>query len=570
MTVGANGPASFAFRFARALLAATIPSAMRRAILFSCLSVTAAALAWACSSNNNTQPPASDAGDDSTADDSGIDGGSVLPPVDSGPMTACTLKDMTDPVALCQQGQVLQNELENAYAKGVGVAPSWDSVTAAPGSPHAWQDDVGFASSIASYHCSSAFYGDSQVTPELDAVLPDLAKVIEKELPQAPDGYDGEIYFRLRNAEAGFYYVNDNTDAEAIAALADAFGRNLQAKYAQTVTWIAVGSGGDAGAGDAGAGDGGAVDAGGGTMVTSALLGTPGGNGAVAYAPAQSVMAAAALLDMARLHATDADAGADPATWAATAYSTLDYVWQRARDTKTGLFYQQLVTSSDPGHDALGQGTPSADALLTDVQAAVVLGLTRAQDLAGKLPSFGDAGPVAPDPTAYLNEAGAIGDALEAAGLLDGDATYTPDAGAPTPGAYMEGLIPSASADMTNVTTLGTAFLLGGLHRVVAGNGWDLARRLGQMRAALLQVQPGHTSLFTVVTDDGGYPIQQDYLRAASKSWGFAVTFGADGGAGGQEPGATSYRADATAAMVEGLTQLWYGRQNAPSQPCSN
>jgi hypothetical protein len=549
---------------------------MRRAVALSCLcAAAAAALAWACGGGNDHSPlAASDAGADSTGDDAQGDV-QQPPPFDSGPTQSCHLQDGTDPVALCTEKQVLKYELVGAYTKGQGVAPSWDSATGQPGSPHAWQDDVGFASSIASYHCSAAYYGDTELTPQLDAALVDLAQVIQRELPQAPDGYDGEIYFRLRNAAAGLFYVNDDADAQAIAALADAFGRNLQTRYAQTVTWTAGGSGaGDAGAGDAaaadaGAGDATAADAGGGQTTTSTLIGAPAGNGQVVYAPAQSIMAAAALLDMAVRHANDADAGGDPLTWAQTAFSTLTYVWARGRDTTTGLFYQQLVTSSDPGHDALGQGTPTADALLTDVQATAILGLARAQDLAAGLPSFGDGGvdAGAPPSTAYLLEGARLADALEAASLWNGPTTFDLDAGAPPPGAYMEGVVASTGVKLTNVTTLGTAFLLGAMHRVATEAGWDLYPRLGQMRAALLDEQPAHSSLYSVVTDmSTGYPIQTDYLRAASRSWGFATAFVPDGGAGGQEPGATSYRADAAAAMVEGLMQLWLGRQNAP--PC--
>jgi hypothetical protein len=64
-----------------------------------------------------------------------------------------------------------------------------------------------------------------------------------------------------------------------------------------------------------------------------------------------------------------------------------------------------------------------------------------------------------------------------------------------------------------------------------------------------------------------GNPVQTDYLRASSKDFHYATVFSPDGGIGGQEPDATSYRADAVAAVIEGLTQLWRGTPSV--QPCS-
>jgi hypothetical protein len=132
----------------------------------------------------------------------------------------------------------------------------------------------------------------------------------------------------------------------------------------------------------------------------------------------------------------------------------------------------------------------------------------------------------------------------------------------------MEGLIPSSGVKMTNMTTLSAAFLMGGLDRVVAVTGWDNVVQVGQMHNALLQVQPANSSLYSVVTDTNNFPIQSDYLRAASQTWGYAISFLPDGGDAGTEPGAASYRADAAAAMVEGFQLRWRRRPNAP--PCGN
>jgi hypothetical protein len=281
----------------------------------------------------------------------------------------------------------------------------------------------------------------------------------------------------------------------------------------------------------------------------------------VAYSPSSTVMAAAALLDMANLRASVADAGA-AATWASTAQQVLYYVLARGRDPVTGLFYQSLVTSDDPDHDAVGPGTPTDDSMLTETQAWIVLGLARAQDLlatfqaTGGNDAGGSDGSVAVQPV-YWTAGDDLAGAVTNAGLFDG--TPTPSA-PPPPGALMEGLILSGQQLLTDKTTVGNAIMLGGFHRVVIGEGSTLSYQLGEMRAALTQLQPANSSLLSVVTDAGD-PIQQSFLRAASKGFGYAVAYspGGDGGGEGPEVGATNYRSDAVHAMIEGITQIWYG-----------
>jgi len=512
-------------------------SVMRKLLLplLATLPALGLGLAGACGSNNAAPPPSSDDASPEASDD-GADAFESTPGPDAAQMN-CTLADTTDPVALCIPQKIILRSIveDKIYVKGQGLPASWDSTTGLGNNDHSWQADLGFASSIASYHCSSEVYGDNEVTPELDALLPDVAGVLEAELPTAPPGYDGEVYFRLRNAAAGLFYVNDNADAQKLAQLAESYGQAIEATYAQSVA----------------AGDGGA---------SSIVLGTPAGGGAVAYAPAQVVMGAAALLDMAARHALDADAGTNPATWEATALGALDYVWNRARDPVTGLFYQSLVTSGDPMHDALGAGVPTNDALLTDVQGPIVLGLARVQDLVTTLQNAGDAGMDAETLPAnvYWNEANTIVTAMNAAGLWDG---ATP----PNPGAFFEGLLPAANAVLTDKPVLGNAMLLGGFHRVSVGIGSTLAPLLGSIKQALMQQQPDNSSLFSVVAGGAG---QDSFLRASSSDWHFALAFGVDGGAGGQEPGATQYRAEAVADAIEGLTQIWHGRSNPPQ--CGN
>jgi hypothetical protein len=346
--------------------------------------------------------------------------------------------------------------------------------------------------------------------------------------------YDGEIYFRLRWAQAAYSLVSQTT-AATLQAIADAYGAGLAAQA------YPVAPSGDSGS------PGGTV------------IGVLDGDGTVTYAPAQSVMAAAALLDMAVVHAGD-DAGASQA-WASTAAQVLAYVLARGMDPTSGLFYQSLVTSGDPGHDAPVGGMPTSDTMLTETQAWIDLGLARAQDLADTLQQQqGDAGAAGPadgavvPPEAYLGIGATLETAMTAAGLFDG--TTNPPS-SPPPGAFMEGLVLSSGAVLTDKTTIGNAILLGGLNRIVVGGGASTGYALGELRSALVQFTPAHSSLFTIVTDSTGQPEQQAYLRAGSKGFGYALAYPTD--AGTPEPGSTNYRSDAVHAMVEGLTQLWHG-----------
>ncbi len=532
-------------------------------------------LLWfGCGSSGSAGAPEAGA-DGSLGADAGGDGGGmdspVVPPPD-GAVERCQLFDGTDPVALCLQKIVLGNQLLGAYAKGRGVAPAWDAITGAAGAGHSWRDDVGFAASVGSFHCSAVAYGDTQLAPRLDAVLPDLGATIAAELTSAPSGYDGEDYFRLQAASTGFDYANDTSDSATVAGLAEAFGRNLQTVYAQTVTWIPTAGGagtdgGDAGlGGEASADDAGTVEAAAPPGVTSTILGSPDGQGHVVYAPAQALMGAAALLDLAVRHAGEPDAGADVATWTATAVSTADYVWARGRDPVTGLFYERVVTNDLPGHDTPASTDPrGVDVLLADVQGEAVLALARLQDAYGTLQTGDDAGLDASAVVAqsrFAREALALGQALVDGGLFDGTMTPPP---APPAGAFLEALLPATGAVEPNLTTTSNAWILGGLHRAALTEPTHTSDIvLGQLHAALTQQVPAHSSLFTVVVDPkSGSLIQTDYLRAASSAFGYATTFGVDAGDGGPgtpEPGATSYRSDAIAATIEALTQLWRTR----------
>jgi hypothetical protein len=552
---------------------------MRKPLTLAWTSLACLGLAWACGSNSaSAPPPAPDAASEGGDDAASLPDNYVIPSPD-GPVTHCTLGDMTDPVKLCVEKALLQAELQYAYTSGTGVATFWDSVTSTP-SGHSAADDVALANAIWHYACSAQQYGDTDLAGTLAATQQDLAKVIESELAPAPDAYDGEVYFQLRGAEAGYYFANDTTNAVKLAELADNYGRAIQTQYAHTVPVYPPVTGGDAGseAGDAAAGGApgdattadGAVDAGGGSSDAGAapgvIIGVPSGAG-FEYKPAQVVTAAAALLDMAVLHAKDPDAGADPATWQATAVAALDYVWRRGRDPSTGLFYQSLVTSGDPDHDSLGMGTPTDDALLTDVQASIVLGLGRAQERFNALTSAADAGADADSLPAsnYLQQADDLIAALIAAKLWDGLPSPGMD-----PGAFFEGLIPPAPGGspviLTDKTTFGNAYLLAGMVRILAGSTSANGYILGHLIAAFVQQMPANTSLLTAVTDSQGRVVQQGYLRATSRDFSLSVSYSLDGGSAGLEPRASSYRTAALAEMIEGFTQRWRERVNPP--PC--
>jgi hypothetical protein len=471
----------------------------------------------------------------------------VIPTPDA-PAIHCALGDQTDPVLLCMEKELLRVELENAYTPGRGLASTFDSATGAT-SGHSWQDDLGLASTISSYQCSAGYYGDEELDGTLATIRADLARVLTAELPKAPDAYDGEVYFRLRNAATGYYEVNETANARRLAQLADDYGRAIQTTYAHAVPALA--------SGDADGGSGGGVDGG----APSVILGVPGGAG-IAYEPAQVAMGAAALLDMATLHA--GDAGAEPAVWQQTAIQALSYIWRRARDPVTGLFYQSLVTSGDPDHDALASAQPASDALLTDVQATIIMGLARAQERFNALAAAGGAGADAgaSQPTsAYLKQADTIVGALLTANLWDG--ALSPGA---APGAFFEGLLPSVGAALTNKTTLGNAYLLGGVVRILTGSSTNNAFVDGHLIAAFVQSTAPHTNFLSALTNAQDQVVQQGYLRATSRDFGLAVAFAPDGGPDGQEPGATNYRTDALAAVIEGFVQRWRERPNPP--PC--
>lgn len=530
---------------------------MRSRIILGFAPPALVALAWACGNDGSPAVIVGDAGPDVSlgGDDSSFtpDGG-TLPDVVS---SKCKLDDKTDPVSLCVQQQIIGFELQYAYSTGHGVAPGWSSASPyAAVSGHDWHDDLGLAGSLGAYLCNAQVYGNNTSSAAVNAALTDLGGVLVPELQQSPPtGYDGEIYFRLRWAQAAYNYGGD-PNAATLAAMADAYGAALAAQ-AYTVAPSGGGSGGDGGAD--GGGDGGS----GGGSPGGVVIGTKNADGSVSYAPTQAVMAAAALLDLANLQTGTPDAG-PVQSWAATAQQVIAYVLARGRDPVTGLFYQSLTTSSDPGHDAVGPGAPTNDTMLSETQAWVLLGLARAQDLLTQYQSALDGGVPdtgAVDTAPYWTAGNALAAAMTTAGLFDGNPS-PPPAPAPFPvGAFMEGLVLSGSQMLTDKPTIANAVMLGGFHRVAQGQGSPLLYERPETVLALTQQEPAGSSFLTVVTDSNGSPDQQSFLRATSKGFGYAVAVapGSEGGGQGEEQGARNYRSDAVHAVMEGLTQLWHG-----------
>jgi len=384
-----------------------------------------------------------------------------------------------------------------------------------------------------------------------------------------------------------------------MSAAAEAYVQNLLGHFVWTVPYTPPPPG-DGGVGEAGASDAGASDAGSGADAgpgTSYVIGTHNADGSVSYQPGQAVMAAAALLDMANRYAGSHDAGSAPAQWEAVGTQVLAYLWNRARDPVTGMFYQALVTSSAPGHDTLASSGYyySPDNLLTDVQGQVILGLARAQAAAAPL-VLGDGG-VGPDGSfltgpAYGAEAEQLAVSLTCLSPTLGascspsifDGVYLDPANPPSvipPAAFMEGYIPSTGLLLTDKTTIGNALVFGGTARASSlGAGtpcvgvFCLSWENAQIRWALSASQangepwsPGQ-NLMSAVVSSMNQVVQLSYLRATSRAYSWATGYVLDGGpdasASGTQNGAMNYPTAATAAMVEGLTQLWYGRQNPP------
>ncbi len=286
-----------------------------------------------------------------------------------------------------------------------------------------------------------------------------------------------------------------------------------------------------------------------------AVLGTPvsgdAGSG-IAYAPADAATGALALIDLAVRHASDDPA--DAAAWQSAAALVLEHLDARARDTATGLYFAALVTSADPGHDALAPATPSgppADALLTDVNARIALALLRAQELANT-PTMASAIPsVAALPLEARAEAllAALDDTPQS--LWDASGGPSDGDGGTLGAGYFEGWVPSLSQLLTDKPTRANALAMAALNdAIVMGNGPDLRHAIA-LRTLVADMTMANAGFMTVVDNQTGY-----FLTAPS---GFAFQSDDAGIDAGADPRQKSYFSIANTGAVEGLSELWIG-----------
>jgi hypothetical protein len=250
---------------------------------------------------------------------------------------------------------------------------------------------------------------------------------------------------------------------------------------------------------------------------------------------------------MAVRHASTEPANA--AAWQQAAASALAYLHARARDPNTGLYFASLVTSSDPGHDALApasSGGPPADALLTQVAGRVALALTRIQGLLVQ-PGSQNAALLPTLATLPIEQrAEDLLAALDAPHLWD-TSGGNPDGDGGTIGSgYFTGYVPSTQQLLTEKSTRDNALVMAALHRATIQGVPANGIRVGEIRALLSSTKNPNTGLITVVLGQNGYFLQVPPT--------FSFT-GADAGA----PRVKSYFASADADAIEGLSELWVG-----------
>lgn len=517
-------------------------SFLRRASSVALLSCVTCVLAG-CSNGDSSASPADSAVD--TFDeafahpDTPFDGG---PSPDVAPVKHCTLDNGTDPVALCTQKFVFQQWHDVAVIKSLGIAQSWDSTSFLPDKDssgavmHDVRDDVLFAAASARYLSSAALYGDTEIQTQVHDDFKWIVAKIETELAK-PDPSNVDLYGELRDVAQELRDLSDTTNAAAIDAIADAIGAGIY-----DASWHELGPivppGGDAGDAGADAGDAGGdaifdstkadvpSDAPPDVPLVDGILGTRATGGGFDYVSWKAAYGAAALLDMAARHPTDAKA----IGWQRAALATIDHLQRRARDATTSLLFDELVTSSDPDHDTLAGAAPN-DALLTETQAGFAIALSRAQAVVDGAKST-----LAPTVVAYplAIDGAAVLEAMEGAHVWDADK-----------GGYLQGWVPSTSSTIPFKTTRGNALMFAAIHRLnTRASAPKSAAHLKSLRTILLQRIPFNTSLLSVVPD------QASWLVATSPSFDFA---------GLTDPRAKSLFSSANAIACEGLWEQWFG-----------
>jgi hypothetical protein len=521
---------------------------------------------------------ASDAGADTGpatgADANAPDDADGVPVPDAS--TSCSVNgsgtQAEDFIDFCFQKKILAAE-HKVFDPKLGVASSWSVTTGNPDTDggaivHSYRDDVAYGASLGTYAISAEVYGDSEISASV--VVPDLtalSTLVQSELATLPASYDGELYMRLRRFAQGLDSLQDADDGApfggSIDAIADAYGRAIYQTYFHSLAAAPVDGGavdgGDAGD-DAGTDGGGLGDGGddaGPTNVAIAdgILGVSQAGGGYLYDVDQAASGALALVDMANRHLVDSPA--ESAAWARAAGAVFNHLYTRARHS-SGLYYADLVTSSDPGHDALANVVTPSDALLTETSASVAASLMRASTIVT---------------TNALASLSLYPFATQVVSPLSGLQGISPDGGAgfalwdPTPttdttaacalledasacggsGFFVRYLPSGPSLDNGSKTLRGNALAFVAVQHSLVLRGAAAGIDFEPLQALFESTQGVNQSFVTQEFD------QVAYLNALSATLGVLPTGG-------------SYSAQANAYAIEALTEQWVGQQDCPPE----
>ena len=235
----------------------------------------------------------------------------------------------------------------------------------------------------------------------------------------------------------------------------------------------------------------------------------------------------------------------------------MNHLYNRARHP-SGLYYADLITSQDPGHDALASVVTPNDALLSDTSASVASALMRMNGIVqtvgvGPLSSF----PFTTQAISPLSGLQGVAPA-GASGFSLWDPTPTADtttscaaledaSGCSGSGFFVRYLPSTAGLDNSSKTIRANALAFGAIHRslVTPGTAADLDVL---PLTALFESQSGPNASFLSIT---GAVNQASYPDAVSATLGLLPT-------------SPSFTAQADAYAIEALTEQWIGRYDCP------
>jgi hypothetical protein len=435
---------------------------------------------------------------------------------------------------------------------------------------HSAGDDVAYGAALAAYAASAAAYQDTQINAIVKSDLASIAHLVETELTTLPADYDGALYLHLRRFAAGLRAAG-LADADPIDKLAVSYGTAIYTTYFHTLTQATALDGGADGAATE---DAGGVDAG---SASDGILGVSSGGG-IAYRADSAASGALALLDMAERAASgtvsavdagvDATALANPAlasAWSQAANLVFTHLLGRARDT-SGLYFTQLLTSGDAGHDTVTDD----GAFTTETQGAVALSCARA----GSLLTATAVGGLTAKP--FVDQALAILNVMQTSPILWDDVTTTatfkacnsPATPLPTCGSgYFAGTDSTRTVFDTRKSSVANARLFAALHRASLLGALAESSNIIPMTALFVQPQGGAASgsfddnFYTQVAGQGAC------VHYVTEN--FSLTEFADGGSvedgGPADPLARYYSTLATTEAIEALNDQWLGLSTAPT-----